>query len=83
MPVLCENDAEAIEAALASAGVGDTTGARLVRIRNTACLNHIHVSDTLLPHAHPDASLTYGPEPFALAFDEDGMLVPDKLSQGS
>ena len=83
VPVLCENDAEAIEAALASAGVGDTTGARLVRIRNTACLNHIHVSDTLLPHAHPDASLTYGTEPLALAFDKDGMLVPDKLSEGS
>jgi len=83
VPVLCENDAEAIEASLASAGVGDTAAARIVRIRNTACLNHMHVSDTLLPHAHAEASLTYGEEPFALAFDEDGMLVPDKLPRGS
>ncbi len=81
VPVLCENDAEAIEAALASAGVGDTAGARLVRIRNTRCLSHMHVSETLMPCARADASVAYGTEAFSLAFNHNGMLIPDRLPE--
>ncbi len=49
LPMVGETDKEAIEWAFLTAGILDTEKARVVRIKNTLCLDEIYVSQSLVP----------------------------------
>jgi hypothetical protein len=79
-PIVCANDEEAFEMALASAGVRDAATSRVIRLRDTLHLRNMLVSEALLEHAHQGANIRTAGGGKQLAFDGSGMLEPDKLS---
>ncbi len=79
LPLTFATDREAVEAALVSAGVGDPTTARIVRIRNTLHVGRMDVTQPALESVTPGASVrVLGPSD-GLEFARDGMFSVDKL----
>ena len=76
VPVTLENDREAIEAALDSIGISDGKEAKIVRIKNTAELTRMHISETLLPFipAVKGVRIEITEEPEPMTFDSEGFL---------
>ena len=74
IPIIMETDREAIEAALEVLGLEDPSRARIVRLKNTLEVAHIHISEPLLNEfkAHPHLKQTGDLQP--LSFLEDGTL---------
>ena len=79
LPLTYETDREAIEMALASAGVPDAADARIVRILNTLSLIHMEASESLMDSVTAGATVrSHGQAP-GIRFDDAGMLTPDRL----
>jgi hypothetical protein len=76
VPIAVATDREAVDAALASLGLGDAAEARIVRIRNTLRLDLMHLSEAALAALDPEAPVTASSSPCPLAFDGAGMLPP-------
>jgi hypothetical protein len=74
LPMLYHTDRQAIEAALTTIGLTEPPDAKIVRIRNTLALEHLHVSETLLPDVAKQPALTILGGPFEFHFGEDGNL---------
>jgi hypothetical protein len=74
-PMFYDTDREAIEAALTTIGLTEPPDAKVVRIRNTVALEHLHVSEALLGEARSRPDLTVLEGPFDLQFGDDGNLV--------
>jgi hypothetical protein len=74
-PMAYDTDREAIEAALTTIGLTEPPDAKLVRIRNTVMLEHLHVSESLLPEVRRRPGLAVLEGPFEFAFGGDGNLV--------
>ena len=72
LPIALESDREAIEVALFSSLGGDR--ARVCRIRNTASLDEIHVSEALLNEVKEAPKLTVEGDPAPMSFDRRGNL---------
>lgn len=79
VPIVCANDVEAIEMALASAGVGAVADARVVRVCDTLHLRHLQASKEAVAHLCPKATVRVTPASVPLQFDGCGMLIPRKL----
>ena len=75
MPMVLKNDRQAIQAAIKTCNVEDRGAARLVRVKNTVELEHIWVSEVLVPYCeqHPNMELLGPSAPFP--FNEDGNLL--------
>jgi len=76
VPLHFETDREAIDAALATAGVEDPATARVVRIRNTLALEDLEVSEACRAAFAPGARIDVVGAPHPLAFDAAGNLPP-------
>ena len=74
LPMLYHTDRQAIEAALTTIGLTEPPDAKIVRIRNTLALEHLHVSETLLSDVAKQPALTILGGPFEFHFGEDGNL---------
>jgi hypothetical protein len=77
LPTVAANDREALETALfllRRKGAPDLAAAR---IRDTLHLEHLWISESLLPAAQKRAELEVLGEPEELRFDADGNLLPD------
>jgi hypothetical protein len=72
--MLYHTDRQAIEAALTTIGLTEPRDAKIVRIRNTLALEHLHVSETLLSDVAKQPALTILGGPFEFHFGEDGNL---------
>src|SRR5581483_10387195 len=72
LPLALPSDREAIEVALYSALAGDAP--RLCRIRNTAALDEMWVSEALLAEVAQNPKLSVIGQPAPMAFDEAGNL---------
>lgn len=72
IPVTMETDRDAIEVALKTF---DPATVRMVRIKNTLELEHIWVSESLLPEVRKQPRLAIVDDPKPLAFDETGRLI--------
>jgi hypothetical protein len=79
IPVICESDREALEAALETLGELDPAQARIVRIRNTLRLEEMEASEAFTKeiNARDDLEALEGPRP--LSFDTAGNLTPALL----
>ncbi|KKM10013.1 hypothetical protein SY88_15260 [Clostridiales bacterium PH28_bin88] len=66
LPIVCEHDREALEAALATIGLIPPEEARLIRIKDTLSLTEVLVSEAFLPQlkGRPDLELIGRPESF-------------------
>lgn len=78
IPMTLKTDREAIAVALYSLNPGKSGKARVVRVANTLQLEHIWVSENLLPEVLKNnrCTLVSGPEP--LGFDREGNLIRDE-----
>jgi hypothetical protein len=74
LPVYFENDREAIEQGLKSAGVEDLTRGRVVRIKNTLSLAEIEMSESYLDEVKSRSDLTITDEAVEMSFDAQGNL---------
>lgn len=73
LPLVLDNDREAMEVALKSSGANGAP--RMVCIRNTLALEELLVSEALLPEVAASETLEVLEEPRLLPFDADGNLA--------
>ena len=75
LPMVANNDREALYLAMRSCPMATAEGVRAIRIENTLDLGEIWISEALAAEAaaHPDMDVTS--EPFDLAFDDTGHLT--------
>lgn len=79
LPLTFPTDREAIEMALMSAGVENPERARIVRVLNTRQLTHMEATESLLDHIHDGCRVHVAGPGAGMAFDDDGMLTPDRV----
>ena len=72
LPLALKSDREAMEVALFSALAGPQP--RVCRIRNTACLDELWISEVLLPEVEQHDKLTMTDKPAPIEFDASGDL---------
>jgi hypothetical protein len=77
LPMIYETDREAIGAALTTIGLTEPRDAKVVRIRNTLALEHLHISEALLPAARERGTVEILDGPFGFGFDSAGNLIGD------
>jgi hypothetical protein len=77
LPMIYETDREAIKAALTTIGLTEPPEAKVARIKNTLALEHLHISEALLPAAREHGKVEILEGPFAFGFDAGGNLVGD------
>lgn len=75
IPMLMDDDRQAIKAALKTCFVPDPSQARVVRIKNTLHLGELYVSAALLPEASANPRLDIVGKPQELAFDASGKIA--------
>lgn len=75
IPIVGENDREAIEIALDTSGNGGNPDARVMRIRSTLELEHIRASESLLQELSGIPEVEVSGEPAEMDFDGEGNLA--------
>ncbi|MDE2999195.1 MAG: lactate racemase domain-containing protein [Gemmatimonadota bacterium] len=75
IPIVGENDREAIEIALGASGNGGNTDARVMRIRSTLELEYLRASESLLPELSGMSDVEVSGEAEAMNFDGEGNLT--------
>jgi hypothetical protein len=76
LPVHFDTDRETVEAALAIIGSRSAEDARVMRIRNTLCLEEVEVSEACLQEGQSAVPAKVLTDPQPIAFDGDGNLPP-------
>ena len=74
MPPYANSDEDAIKLAILTGIDTNRKGARIVRIKNTLCLNEIEVSVAYLDEIKDNSNLEVVGEPFNMSFNEMGNL---------
>ncbi|MDD2388602.1 MAG: lactate racemase domain-containing protein [Desulfobacterales bacterium] len=75
IPVICENDREALDFALATAGPVEMDSVKIVWIRNTSDLFEVFVSHGFMDETKKRSDLDVIGLPLEMIFDESGNLV--------
>ncbi len=76
LPVHLDSDREVIDAALAILGTRAPQEARVMRIRNTLCLEEVEVSEPCLAQPRGPVPFSILGSPHELTFDAEGNLPP-------
>ena len=74
MPLVMDNDQDAIRLALKSCNKIDFEHPRIIRIRDTAHIEEIWISEAMLPEAEANPNIEILEEPKPFAFNEEGNL---------
>jgi len=75
VPIIYENDKDAIIDGLHNAGVFHFKEARLIWVKNTLQIRYLKVSEALLPEVRDNGELKIVEGPFVFPFDEEGNLL--------
>jgi hypothetical protein len=75
LPIVCENDKEAVDFAIATAGPVDADSLKLVWIKNTSTLAEMAISEGLQDEARTNRGVKLLDEMFDLEFDANGNLI--------
>lgn len=75
IPMTLRNDRQAIQSCIKTCNTREYADARLVRIRNTLCMEEILVSENMLDQVRARADMEILGEPFYLEFDDEGNLA--------
>ncbi len=76
IPLTMQNDREAVEIAIKCVGLIPTNKLKIMRIKNTALLSEIDVSETYQKEVAKRSDLEVVMEKKAMEFDTDGNLLP-------
>jgi hypothetical protein len=79
IPMIAENDREAIEWAFLTIGAVEPPRARVVRIPNTLHLERFYASEALLPEIEANCRLKVASAWSPMAFDEAGTIRPERV----
>lgn len=80
LPIVCENDKEAVDFAVATAGPVDYKNVKIVWIKNTSRLDEMWISEGLLSEATKKANLKIISNEHEMRFNKRGHLLnPQKL----
>ena len=74
IPMVLQNDRQAIQAAIKTCNILNKEEVRLARITNTLSLGEFEVSETLMEEVEGNTSLEIASKPYALAFNDEGNL---------
>ena len=74
IPLVLENDRQAIQAAIKTCNIADFRGVRLARIKNTLEVPLMDVSENLLNEVHADPRIEVLSKPYKFAFNSKGNL---------
>ena len=74
IPIIMDNDRDAIAIALKACNEIDYDSPRVIRIRNTAHIEDIYISEALLGEAKANPQITIESEPIDFAFDDSSNL---------
>jgi hypothetical protein len=74
IPMILKNDRQAIQACIRTCNQPDLSQARVIRIKNTLCMEQIDVSTSLLDQVRQHPDMRIEGEPQALEFDGQGNL---------
>ena len=78
LPIVCENDREAVDFAIATAGPVDPDTVRIAWIKNTSKLGEMWISKGLIKEAKKNKALRILSDSYPMQFDETGnFLRPD------
>ena len=75
LPVVLDDDREAILAAVKTSCARDLAQARVVRIKDTLHMSEIFISESMLPEARANPAIEVLSAPVELSFDANGNLV--------
>jgi hypothetical protein len=75
LPIICENDKEAVDFAMATAGPIDSASVRIVWIKNTSKLSEMWISQGLLNEAREKENLEIIGNEYEMIFDDYGNLI--------
>ena len=75
IPVVMDNDMEAMQAGIASSLGIDYANPRVIMIDNSLEIEHILISEAMIPEAEKISQLVLHGEPFELEFDDQGSLL--------
>jgi hypothetical protein len=75
IPLILDTDQLAIQAAVKTCNVADTSKIRMVRIANSLHIGEIYISESMLADAERHADITVLSEPAEMAFGPDGNLT--------
>ncbi|MDA8226980.1 MAG: lactate racemase domain-containing protein [Desulfitobacterium hafniense] len=74
IPMVLKSDKQAIQAAIKTCNILDIENARMIRVKNTLCLDEIEVSESLIEEVRKNKYMEIVSEPYELEFDEKGNL---------
>ncbi len=74
IPMIMDNDRQAIRAALKCSFDIDFDNPRIIRIHNTLCMGEMYISEAMLPEAQANPNIEIIGEPEEFKFDENGNL---------
>ncbi len=74
IPMVLQNDRQAIQAAIKTCNILNKEEVRLARITNTLRLGEFEVSETLMEEVEGNANLEVASKPYALSFNGEGNL---------
>ena len=74
IPMVLQNDRQAIQAAIKTCNILNKEEVRLARITNTLSLGEFEVSETLMEEVEGNANLEVASKPYALSFNGEGNL---------
>ncbi len=74
IPMVLQNDRQAIQAAIKTCNILNKEEVRLARITNTLSLGEFEVSETLMEEVEGNTNLEIASKPYALAFNGEGNL---------
>jgi nucleoside-triphosphatase THEP1 len=76
IPLTLKNDREALDVSIRCVGLIPLEKLKIIRIKNTSCLNEIDVSEAYKIEIEQHAELEVIKEKHALVFDDEGNLLP-------
>ena len=79
IPAVMDNDKEAMQCAITSSLNIDYDNPRIIMIDNSLQIEHILISEVMIPEAENTEGLVLHGEPFELEFDAEGNLVTSIL----
>jgi hypothetical protein len=80
LPMVLDNDRQAILLALASAHRVDVETAHIARIKNTKDVEYLWVSEPMIPELEASGTVEFLTEPKEIAFDANGMFIDEEYA---
>ena len=79
IPMIMDNDREALQLALISCTEGDRKNRKVIHVEDTAHIEYLEISETMLAEAKDNPYIEILSEPYELKFDKEGNLLKEDI----